>query len=31
MIKISRKVDKSNTYKFAGNISFFINERTSSD
>ena len=32
MIKISRKVDKSNTYNgFSGNISYFIQGRTSSD
>ena len=32
MIKISRKVDKSNTYNgFSGNISFFIHIKTSSD
>ena len=32
MMKISGKVDKSNTYNgFSGNISFFINRRTSSD
>ena len=30
MIKVSRKVDKANTYKgFSANISFFINRRTS--
>ena len=32
MIKLSRKIDKPNTYKrFSGNISFFNNRRTSSD
>ena len=32
MIKINGKVNKSNTYnRFSGNISFFINNRTSSD
>ena len=32
MIKISGKVDKSNTYNgFSGNILFFINRKTSSD
>ena len=32
MIKIRRKVDKSNTYnRFSGNISFFINRRISSN
>ena len=32
MIKISEKVDKSKTYnRFSGNISFFLNRRTSSD
>ena len=32
MIKIGRKVDKSNTYdEFRSNISFFIQGRTSSD
>ena len=32
MIKISEKVDKSNTYnEFSGNISFFINRKTSTD
>ena len=32
MIKISEKVDKSNTYNgFSDNISFFIHRRTSSD
>ena len=32
MIRISGKVNKSNTYnEFRGNISFFINRRTSSD
>ena len=32
MIKISGKVDNSNTYNgFNGNISYFINRRTSSD
>ena len=32
MIKMSRKVDKSNTYNgFRGKISFFIPRRTSSD
>ena len=32
MIKISGKVDKSNTYNgFNGNISFFVNRRTLSD
>ena len=32
MIKISGKADKSNTYNgFSGNISFFIQGRTSSD
>ena len=32
MIKISGKVDKSNTYnRFSGYISFFIHGRTSSD
>ena len=32
MIKISGKVDKSNTYNgFISNISFFIQGRTSSD
>ena len=32
MIKISGKVDKSNTFNgFSGNISFFINRKTSSE
>ena len=32
IIKISGKVDKSNTYnRFSSNISFFIQGRTSSD
>ena len=32
MIKISGKIDKSNTYNgLSGNILFFINRRTSSD
>ena len=32
MIKICGKVDKSNSYnRFHGNISFFINRKTSSD
>ena len=32
MIKMSGKVDKSNTYNgFTGNVSFFINRKTSPD
>ena len=31
MIKIKGKVDKSNTYEFSSNISFFMHRRTSSD